>query len=84
MKIHPKPRVEVIQHLAEEALKSMDGCGVEDMTAAEVVSACFTITRRVCRTLLTESAKEDLDQNIDQIQNAIGGLFALLPDRTIH
>lgn len=84
MKLHPKPRVEVIQLLADEALKSMDGCGVEDMTAAEVVSACFTVTRRVVKTLLAECEPEDLNNNIDQIQNAIGGLFALLPDRTVH
>ncbi len=84
MKFHPKPRVDVIHMLAEEALKSMDGSGVEDLTAAEVASACFTMTSRVCKVLLEECASEDLNQNIDQIQNAIGGLFALLPDRTKH
>lgn len=84
MILHPKPRVDVIKYLAEEALKAMDGCGVEDITPAEVVSACFTMTSRVCRTILEECDKAELNRNIDQIQNAIGGLFSLLPERTVH
>jgi len=84
MKFHPKPRVDVIQLLAEEGLKAMDGIGVDDLTPAEVVSACFTMTNRVCKTIIAECDKVELDHNIDQIQNAIGGLFALLPERTKH
>lgn len=81
---HRKPRPEVIQLLAEQALDAMDTSGIDDMTAAEVLSACFTITNRVCKTMIEESSKDDLEHNIDQIQNAIGSLFALLPKGVVH
>ncbi len=79
-----KPRVDVIQLLSEEGLKAMDGIGIDDLSAAEILSACFTMTNRVCKTLLNECEPEDLAHNVDQIQNAIGGLFALLPKGKVH
>ena len=84
MKIHKKPRLDVIQLLSTEALNAMDGAGIDDITPAEVVSACFTLTKRVCKTILEESDKADLENNIDQMQDAIGSLFAILPERTKH
>jgi hypothetical protein len=62
----------------------MEEGGIDDMTAAEVLSACFTMTNRICKTLLAECEPGDLDNNVDQIQNAIGGLFALLPKGKVH
>ncbi len=82
--MYRKPRPDVIKILAEEGLNAMDGAGVDDISSEEVLSACFTLTSNVCRVILTECSSEELEHNVDQIQNAIGSLFALLPERTKH
>jgi hypothetical protein len=81
--MHRKPRTDIIKLLSSAALDAMDGSGT-DPSPAEILSACFTLTSNVCKAILSECEKTELDHNIDQIQNAIGSLFALLPDRTKH
>lgn len=79
-----KPRPEVIAQLSTEALSAIEEAGVIDLTAAEVCSVCFTITQRVTKLMIEVDDRADRAHNIEQITNAIGALYALIPQKTIH
>lgn len=78
------PRPEVVQFLAKEGLRNMEGAGEENISSAEVLSACFTMTAHVIEAMLAVDDKRDAQSNIEQVTDAVARLYALLPQRTTH
>ena len=79
-----KPRKEVIQQLSTEALKAMDGCGIDDITPAEVVSAAYTLCRNMTLVMLSHTEGLDRERNREQILNAIVELYDLVKPEKVN
>lgn len=79
-----KPRIEVVDQLAQEALAAMEDSGIVELTAVEVLSASFTMCARITKIVLNGCEPADKDINIDIITEAIGKLYELVPSRTVH
>lgn len=79
-----KPRPAVIDQLATDALSAMENSNIPDMTSAEVMSASFTITKRIIKIMINPPEKADREHNIDAITNAIADLYAIIPQRTVN
>lgn len=77
-------RPEVVQMLSKQALAAMDGNGIDDLTAAEVISACYSMTRHVTEVLFKNSSDANMQHNIDQVTAAIAMLWALVPQQKVH
>lgn len=81
---HRKPRIEVVEQLASDTLDAMESCGIEDVTPAEILSASFTVTRKITKVMLSVEDPKDLEHNAEVITDAIADLYSLVPQKTIH
>lgn len=79
-----KPRPQVIDQLATDALSAMENSGIAGMTSAEVMSAAFSITRRITKIMINVPDKADREHNVEIITNAIAELYAIIPQRTVN
>lgn len=70
--------------LTDAAFDAMEGSGVDDLTAAEVLSACFTMTQKAVLEMVRVENEKDRLHNIDQITTAIGNLYQLVPKGVTH
>lgn len=77
-------RLEVVQLLTKNALDAMDGNGIDDLTVAEIISACYTMTKYVTKTVLDHCTPEERARNVEQFQSAIAELYALLPPQVVN
>ena len=77
-------RVSVVQHLAKEALDAMDGCGVGDLTVAELTSACFTLTKNVVHVLMDSSDDTNREQNANEVRDALMSIYELVKPKDVH
>ena len=78
------PRHDVINKLAKQALHAMDDPSIEGLTASEVVSACFTLTRQVVEVLLDEDDPANRAHNIDQVQTAIAEIYRMVTPKQVN
>lgn len=79
-----KPRPAVIEQLASDALDAMENSGIDGITSAEVMSAAFTITRRITKLMVNVPEKPNREHNIDAITNAIAELYAIIPQQRVN
>lgn len=77
-----KPRPEVIDYLAKQALNAMEDAGVDDMSPAEVLSATFTMSKRIIRVMIEQDP--NWEENVGNIQDAIADLYSMIPVQKVH
>lgn len=73
-----KPRHEVIELLARNALTAMDGIGVEDVTAGEVLSAIYTMAKNATKVVLESSEGPEREHNQHVILEVVADLYDLV------
>ena len=77
-------RAEVIAKLSQDALAAMDGCGVDDLTVNEVVSAVFTMCHHVTAVLMEHSSGPEREHNRHQLIEAIMALYEMVKPPTVN
>ena len=83
--MYPRPRPEVIEQLSKDALSAIEDAGIVELTAAEVLSTCFTITKRVTQVMIQEvTDPAERAFNIEIITQAIADLYSVVPKGRIH
>lgn len=79
-----KPRPEVIQQLANAALKAMNEEEVDHLTPAEVLSASFTLAKNMVVVILEFSQGDEKTHNEEEIRNATAGIYELVAPKTVN
>lgn len=74
----------MIEQLVEEALGAIEDCGVEDLTAGEVLSVCYSMTKKVSAIMLQVEDEKDRRRYTDMIINGVGELYSLVPEQVVH
>ena len=79
-----KPRPDVIRQLSDSALKAMNNEGIVDLTAAEVLSAAFTLAKSIVVVVLEYSSGAEREHNEDEIRNATAGIYELVAPKSVN
>ena len=79
-----KPRAEVIRQLSDRALKAMNDESIEDLTAAEVLSAAFTLAKSIVIIVLEYSSGAEREHNAEEIRNATAGIYELVAPKSVN
>jgi hypothetical protein len=65
-------------------LSAADGCGIDDLTPGEVVSAAFTVCYNTAKTVLDLTEGEERKHNEETITSAIGHLYTLVIPKVVN
>lgn len=65
-------------------LSAADGCGVDNLTTSELLSAVFSVCNNVIVVLLMHSEGIDKQHNVEVVQDAIAKLYALVTPKIVN
>ena len=76
--MHQKPRLDVVHYLSDLCMSAIADAEVSDLTPGEVLSACFTTTKRVMVATMERSEPANIEHNKQMMLNALSDLLGVV------